>query len=100
MESTVLIDFWVFGPERGCLMREIPIIRQLSVENVRFRIFAHKNHISLIQSSLTGLNIEIVPYRFGLSLKYNKNYDINIFQTLISLIQYMFFVSLDRKSVV
>ncbi len=98
METSPLIDFWIFGPERGCLMREVPIIRQLAVANIRFRIFAHKDHKSLIQSSLKDLSFEFIPYRFGLSLKYTKNYDIAIFRTLISLAQYVFFVSISHYS--
>ncbi len=83
-----LIDFWIFGPERGCLMREIPIIRQMAQHPFQFRIFSHKKHEPLIHASLGGLDYTMVPYPSGLSLFYKQNLDIAIYRTLASLMVY------------
>jgi len=88
-----LIDVWVFGPERGCLMREIPIIHQLAQENFRFRLFVHSKHSPLTQKLLHNINADVVTYPSGLSLKYDDSYDIAIIPTLISLMRYVFSTS-------
>ncbi len=88
MNKRLLIDFWIFGPERGCLMREIPVLRELQKLDVDFRLFVHQTQVQLLKASFPGFQGEIIPYPEGSLLVYTNKFDIDVLKTLQSLLRY------------
>jgi len=90
MPSSTLIDLWVFGPERGCLMRAVPVIQALhqADKNIRFRLFVHKDHLKIVHKVLPVEDFKAISYGRGLRFSYNKNFDIKIFSTIANIAHY------------
>lgn len=86
----MLVDVWVFGPERGCLMRVVPVIQEMNKinSNLEFRFFVHRAHISIVKKVLEGVNVEIVNYGRGLQFVYDNNFDLRIISTLVNITTY------------
>jgi UDP-N-acetylglucosamine:LPS N-acetylglucosamine transferase len=90
-KSTPLIDFWVFGPERGCLMREIPIIRKIREnQRIRIRLFVHPRHVELVHQLLPGDDTECLAYPGGVTFSYKPNLDFDTLATAQSILAYIF----------
>lgn len=78
----VLICVW--GPELGCLMREIQLAKRL-IETGDFEVsfYCHLNHIQIIQNCL-GFDISVHTYDNMLSIKYCPRFDLLPLQTMLA----------------
>lgn len=78
----VLICVW--GPELGCLMREIQLAKRL-IETGNFEVsfYCHRNHTRVIQNFL-GYGLVIHIYDNMLSIKYCHRFDLLPFQTILA----------------
>ena len=90
------IHFWIFGPEYGCLTRQIPIIEKfLQTNRYKITLFIHKNHNDYVRAIFNN-KVKIKNYGFSLKLIYKKNFDINIPITFLNLLTFSMFGSIKQ----
>ena len=83
------IHFWLFGPEFGCVKRELPIIETLRL-NFKVLLIVHKKHVAPIRQYFSSNeNIEIVTYHQGINLEYNADLTIKLGKTLANAIKFV-----------
>jgi len=83
------MHFWIFGPEYGCLTREILIIEKyLKTNNYEITLYIHKNHNEFVKNIFKD-KVKIINYGFSIKLVYKNNLDINIIQTYFNLLMFV-----------
>ena len=83
------IHFWLFGPEFGCVKRELPIIEKLRLD-FKVLLIVHNRHVApMRQYFASDKNIEIVTYHQGINLEYNADLTIKLGKTLANAIKFV-----------
>ena len=83
------IHFWLFGPEFGCVKRELPIIETLRL-NFKVLLIVQKKHVAPMRKYFpSNKNIEIVSYHQGINLEYNADLTIKLGKILANAIKFV-----------
>ncbi len=81
------IHFWLFGPEFGCVRRELPIIQSLHAHR-NVLLVVHKNHVSPLREYFKDSQVEIIPYRHGINLEYDMYLNLNLGRSMLNLARF------------
>ncbi|HDR05292.1 MAG TPA: hypothetical protein ENN84_08625 [Candidatus Marinimicrobia bacterium] len=83
------VHFWIFGPELGCLTRELPLIEALLECAYTVRCFVHAKHVTFLQNYLGGRAI-VHAYPSGIELKYTASFDLDVLRSVKSVLAFVF----------
>lgn len=83
------IDVWLFGPEFGCVNRELPLLQYLGEKGCQIRVFCHKRHEKYLGSLLP--NCRIIPYKNSIQFSYKNNFDLDFAATSRNILSFTFF---------
>ncbi len=90
----ILITIW--GPEYGCLFREIEIARALIEQGHKVQFIINKNHIEIIKNYFGKRSI---LYYFDWKIvQYKDNNDLDFFKTITFYMKFLFFRGVSEFS--
>ncbi|MDQ7063075.1 MAG: hypothetical protein Q9P90_02385 [candidate division KSB1 bacterium] len=82
------VHFWLFGPEFGCVKRELPIVRALG-GRARRLLLVHPRHEPLLREVFANdPTVHVQAYRHGLHLAYRPDFDLDLRRTTIHLLKF------------
>ncbi len=82
------VHFWLFGPEFGCVKRELPIVGALR-GRARRLLLVHPRHEPLLSEIFDDdPTVHVQAYRHGLQLAYRPDFDIDIRRTTLNLLKF------------
>ena len=76
------IHFWLFGPEFGCVKRQLPIIRHFAHSGVPILLIVHPIHVPLLKRFFDSPNIEIKSYKYSFSLEYDSQLNFRLWYSI------------------
>lgn len=82
------IHFWLFGPELGCVKRELPIIEALCGKHALLLI-VHPAHAPLLRQYLKDKPLEIVAYHHGINLQYDPHFNLRRAKTIWNIAKFV-----------
>ncbi len=83
------VHFWLFGPEFGCVKRELTVVRKL-YGRARCLLLVHPRHKPMLQDYFRQTpSVHIQAYRYGLQLAYRPDFDLDITKSILNMLKYI-----------
>ncbi|RME01467.1 MAG: hypothetical protein D6814_01455, partial [Calditrichaeota bacterium] len=84
------IHFWLFGPEFGCVKRQLPIIEAVAGE-MQVLLLVHRNHMKLLKTYFSDAHIHIRNYPCGINLEYDAHFNLDLRGSIVNLLKFASF---------
>jgi UDP:flavonoid glycosyltransferase YjiC (YdhE family) len=82
------VHFWIFGPELGCLTRELPLMEALIERGHTIRCFVHPQHVAVLTQTY-GEKAKVHGYASGIELKYTATFDLDVSRSVKSVLAFV-----------
>jgi uncharacterized protein (TIGR00661 family) len=82
------IHFWLFGPELGCVKRELPIIEALCGK-YELLLVVHPEHAAPLRQHLKDKPIAIIAYHHGVNLEYDTHFNLRRAKTIWNIAKFV-----------